>query len=375
LGNNIYPYWLVVKNKQINILISGNLSTTPRAKQFIADAREAGFIVQILVVNRSQKWAALDKKMLYGLRNRQINIASCWSISYVLFKLFQFAFGDKALPKLMAFYANSLFNNEYPWAVFSSGGFYAAPYLKKPPVFMDVEDYYPGEDQSEVESREVGEWKSILRIPKVLAFSSLEFPKTAQISTFNLVPNQSVLWEVKTQANPPSGKLKLVWFGQVIGERRGLQSVITALIGKKNIELHLIGQARPAILNLAKGASNIIFHGVLDESSLAKKLIEMDLGLNTDLGENANNELLWSNKLSAYHQSALPVLTTKTTGSLSFCEYFKPCAFFFSDEISLMEGIRSFEQQKGHFQEKANASLLAEKGKLCGYKQILPHFE
>jgi hypothetical protein len=108
---------------------------------------------------------------------------------------------------------------------------------------------------------------------------------------------------------------------------------------------------------------------------LAKKLIEMDLGLNTDLGENANNELLWSNKLSAYHQSALPVLTTKTTGSLSFCEYFKPCAFFFSDEISLMEGIRSFEQQKGHFQEKANASLLAEKGKLCGYKQILPHFE
>lgn len=120
------------------------------------------------------------------------------------------------------------------------------------------------------------------------------------------------------------GPLKIVWFSQNIGSGRGLEfvfPVIKSLRGES--ELHLIGNINSEFYNQhVKGVDNIHVHSSIPQKELHRQLSNYDVGLALEIATDRNRELCLTNKLLAYMQAGLYVLTSSTPAQIDYLKEF-----------------------------------------------------
>jgi glycosyltransferase involved in cell wall biosynthesis len=143
-------------------------------------------------------------------------------------------------------------------------------------------------------------------------------------------PNQSSNWFTVINGFPQSeftepkgiksAKLRVIWFSQNISAGRGLENFISVMGEFENdIELHLVGELSNENRKLMfNSRHNIIIHAPMKQMELHQFLSTFTVGLVTDPPINRNRELAITNKIIAYSQAGLYILSVSADGHDQF---------------------------------------------------------
>ena len=133
---------------------------------------------------------------------------------------------------------------------------------------------------------------------------------------------------VEPARRPAADAVKLHWFSQTIGPRRGIEDAIeaVALLGA-GVELHLrgsvSGEYRATLEQLAASrdvSGRLLFHPQIDHDDLIRSIGDFDIGLALERPDEPNYSLTVSNKVFSYFLAGLPVAATRTPGQLEVLE-------------------------------------------------------
>lgn len=359
--------------KKILYILSGNISTTPRALQSIQSAILI-HKVELVYVNRSNTWKSIDIELLkeIGIKGHSVSLGreefSRWLMVSILHKFASFLV--KLFPKsfclnaiasnkasLFLLFALSKINGEYDLVIGHSYGslFPAFNFAKrnKLPFIFDIEDYHPGEKSSKREKkRRAVLMQKLLPKAEYLTYASpligkysLDLSKDKRISGISILrqaqqpqaqspklnaPDRSVLInnsfpqkEFQFKENKQQ-KIQFVWFSQNIAAGRGLELIIPALAEFKNeIQLTLIGNLYPGFEQtfLATYSEFIAYVKPLPQTELNLFLSNFDIGLAIELSSSDfNRDICLTNKIFAYAQSGLYIMATNTSAQKQFME-------------------------------------------------------
>ena len=355
------------KQKKILFVLSGNLSTTPRAIKNIGLAKEKGYGIEVVKVNRASYWNRMDKVLADNLNIKTLSVSPgkanrrLWLKTQVYFFLARIGSHlFKNSRSLLAFSTQKTFiqiqhllkklAENYDMIIGQGSGtiypVFAYAKRKKIPYAIDVEDYYPGENNEPLLKNKT---EQLLRIilpgaayvsygaPLIRRYSlDLFEEENGKESDLNEIGNDTVFFqgnphivlknsfpssEFPPPENPPSNSLKLIWFSQNISYDRGLEQIIQAAKNFNNkIELHLIGNLYPSFKKewIDPNRDFITLLPPMSQEELHKKLSNYDIGLALEPGKDLNNNLALSNKIYAYAQAGLYILATKTAGQEIF---------------------------------------------------------
>jgi len=344
----------MVGNRTIDLICSGNISTTPRARLFIQNGQKKGWSFRVFNLDRSPQWRQLDEKLIVdcNLEGKvfSTSLYKPFSIGRWLWNLARLC-GAKPEPFVLKYWYLKKRKSKNPVSIFSAGAFPLIRHFEEI-IHVDVEDFYPGEQQTINENSFLQKRfeNQVEKVP-VFSFSSPLFLPNINGKGF-LVPNFSESWKpTALERNEPI--LSIVWFGQIIGPNRGLEQVIQWVQEIAKVELVLFGVVREEIRKLADGVQQVKFAGVRDEEELNQELSKFDVGLVADTGANWNNEILWSNKIAAYFQKGLPVLWSKTQGNKTFAEEFNVCGVPYSNKASFIWAIKELQENQKALHLKA----------------------
>ncbi len=127
-------------------------------------------------------------------------------------------------------------------------------------------------------------------------------------------------------ASPPSARpdrpLRLYWFSQTIGARRGLEDAVQAIgyLKQYPIELHIRGAWQPGyrseLLAFADragvSADRIVCHDPAPPDQMVKLAADCDVGLAVEQATSVNNDIALSNKIFTYLLAGTAVVATST---------------------------------------------------------------
>jgi hypothetical protein len=199
------------------------------------------------------------------------------------------------------------------------------------PYGLDLEDFHSAEHEETVASRVVHglaeriERAILPRAAFLTAGSAMIAAAYADKYNVHCVPVNNTFplpAEPPVLSNGCENGLRLYWFSQTIGPRRGLEDVLYAM-GQAGIpgELHLRGQAIPPYLcRLRQLAGDVALrlHLVHHEPAPPDAMVELcqghDIGLALEPGFSVNNRLALSNKAFTYMLAGLAVAFTDTPG-------------------------------------------------------------
>ena len=203
------------------------------------------------------------------------------------------------------------------------------------PFALDFEDFHPAESEESdadlthalatcvVRDAIVGaSFTTAASGPMADAYAN-EFD-TTPIVIHNVVPRP-----VDAPAPPEArGRLKLYWFSQIVGPRRGLEDVVRAIgVARIPAELHLRGAARPeyvehlrALARDERAAVDIVVHAPGAPDRMVDLCAPYDVGLSLEQEGVLNRALCLPNKPLTYLAAGLAVIATDTPGQLTLQE-------------------------------------------------------
>lgn len=209
----------------------------------------------------------------------------------------------------------------YPALVFSID--------RKARLGIDIEDYHPGESSNlRTNLRMKKLMRGVLPHATYLSFASqsimrevnqdIDLSFTSQMCLINSFNKEEFHFKLEHKDGP----LRLIWFSQYINKGRGLESILHVIDLIEDIELHLIGNLNHSFyLEFIKDKANVHCHDVISQSVLHKKLGSFDIGLAIEPGKDLNNNLAISNKMIAYAQAGLFILSSKTPAQDDFLNH------------------------------------------------------
>ena len=125
--------------------------------------------------------------------------------------------------------------------------------------------------------------------------------------------------------NGQNDVLKLFWFSQTIGEKRGIEEVIEALnlLNNKKIELHLLGKSNKQIEDYFLGLKstdqiNIYFYSPISPDQIFSFASNFDIGLALEVGKPFNRDICLTNKIFSYLTSGLAIVASDTKAQTKF---------------------------------------------------------
>jgi glycosyltransferase involved in cell wall biosynthesis len=353
--------------KKVLFILSGNLSTTPRAVKAILLAQEDSSC-EIVLVSRSEKWKKKDLDLIakHQLKVNILNLGRTpflpWFKATILEKFSVFIFpiirnnihinanaSNKSSIILWRYLKGIDFSNFDLIIGHGGGALYPSWRLSQKygiPFIFDVEDYHPGEsikvDAIHEKSRRELLMKSLL--PEAVAITSAS--KLIGKYTLDLIGghplHQVVLnsflqseFQVPLNSTGQFFKpLKIVWYSQKIGFGRGLEIFLESLIliGQQgngaDFELTLIGEIDSVfeklvlsekIKSFSELGIDLFCVSALSQTDLHSKLSEFDIGLALEIGNyDLNRQLCITNKIISYTQSGLFILATDTMAQKQF---------------------------------------------------------
>lgn len=121
----------------------------------------------------------------------------------------------------------------------------------------------------------------------------------------------------------------LIWFSQVVGAGRGLETLISAIKEvKKPLSIHLVGKYIPGykevlIKLLGRSIHQLHFHDAVKHFELQPFISQFNIGLAIENNFPDNRDTTISNKILQYIQAGNKVLATNTKGQSELAESFK----------------------------------------------------
>ncbi|PID92045.1 MAG: hypothetical protein CSA96_05205 [Bacteroidetes bacterium] len=340
-----------MKSDRILFLLSGNLSTTPRALKTIRYLGGAG--CRIVLVSRSPVWLQKDLETIEALdlKVRILDLTRNHFFSWLRTGL---------LHKLALLFC-ALGSNSLKWTAYASekagillcsaekglkreafdlviahgyGTLYAAFRLATKmqiPFIYDAEDYHPGETIALInppeQRRRTALMKAIYPRAKSLFYASpLIRSYSEKLVGGSLNPitlNNSFPAEEFTEPAVIEGELRLIWFSQLISMDRGLGLLFEALeaLERQDWELTLIGRNGARFeAEIPPGLKqHVKLLPPMQQTDLHKALANYDVGLALELsGHELNRNICLTNKIHAYAQAGLYILATDTRAQQAF---------------------------------------------------------
>jgi glycosyltransferase involved in cell wall biosynthesis len=335
---------------KILFILSGNISTTPRAFQSIITAQKH-HSVTVLGIDRSHIWSKIDKGIIKQNKLDYFSVSLgrkpllkwlfCTIVHFVSTGLYE-AFKKNlkisayASSKASVLLVNKLknYNNDFDLIIGYSYGSIFPVYdfarKRKIPFVIDVEDYYPGE---KCHAKEKYRREMILKLllPKAgfVTFSSQgikeETEKLAGIKypESHVIVNSFPAEEFSSPQIVDSEKLRMIWFSQNINYGRGLEEFLQAADSfSDKIEIVLVGNTDDEFYTeYLKNRSFISVMPPMPRKNLHHLLSEFDIGLALEISSvDLNKDIALSNKIFAYAQAGLYILATNTKGQKAFLE-------------------------------------------------------
>lgn len=200
---------------------------------------------------------------------------------------------------------------------------------------FDFEDYHRGEMHenslhsqmvTNVENHYTPQVSSITTAsPAITQVYKNFFPKASITTINNCFP---LSYSLDCLIQLPSKPLKLFWFSQYVGKKRGLETVIESMskFSKDEITLTLLGTASNEIkiyfkslsekLNLSE--KQVVFIGPVSEKDIVQIASEHHIGLASEYSHNANRDLCLTNKIFTYLLAGNAVVLSDTYAQKSF---------------------------------------------------------
>lgn len=202
-------------------------------------------------------------------------------------------------------------------------------------VAVDIEDWYsenlvPG-DRREYPAGELRGWEGTMlrgaaystttshRLSEALARSYDCPPPAVVYNSFPWIERDAM--DGRTLEREDPGMPSLCWFSQVIGPRRGLETLVDALPDVSiPFEIHLRGNCgddyRELLLARAPEAwrSRMHFHSQVPHAELISRIAEHDIGLAVESPYCLNRQLTVTNKILTYLLAGVAVLASDTEG-------------------------------------------------------------
>jgi glycosyltransferase involved in cell wall biosynthesis len=200
---------------------------------------------------------------------------------------------------------------------------------------FDFEDYHRGElEKSDLNTRVIinTENRYIPHVSSITAASpsiskayGTVFPFQSITTINNCFPLDYAIEQIKSIPQLP---LKLFWFSQYVGKRRGLETVLKAMsfFRKEEITLTLLGSASTNIkqyfYNLLESYSlktdQLVFLDTISEEKIASIASMHHIGLASEFAHNQNRDLCLTNKLFMYLLAGNATLATDTSAQKYF---------------------------------------------------------
>lgn len=350
--------------KKLLFILSGNLSTTPRALKTIMLLNNS-FECKIVTVNRGAIWKTLDKQVI---DQNRLNVTTlelgrmhfwswfCASICQKMSKFLSVFFANSKQLVAYGFNKSSIILNRFLKHQnyqnvdlilgYSEGGLYPTYYVHKKygkPFILDVEDYHPGEQTIVSEKRKIEFLlKEILPEAAALTISSTLIKEevlrlVGKHPKYKIVHNgfDQSHFNIPVIKKNDTSRLRLVWFGQKIDYGRGLEdlfitlsefslgiSIQITLIGKMDEDFYQDFLSR---LDLENKNNEIELKHIkpMMEFDLFKILGEFDVGIAYEKNNsNFNRQICLTNKIFAYSQAGLYVLASNTKAQKQFISRF-----------------------------------------------------
>lgn len=136
---------------------------------------------------------------------------------------------------------------------------------------------------------------------------------------YNVFPLKLAEGMIPPKERPVAGPVRLHWFGQTIGEGRGLEDAVDAAKTLGNeVELHLRGRLderyRAHLELKGDGQIRFIFHPLVAHDELIKTMDQFDVGLALEDPRNEGYGRTVTNKLFSYLLAGLAIAATDTVG-------------------------------------------------------------
>ncbi len=330
-------------SKKITIITTGQPSTNPRLVKEANALVEAGYVVKVYYLYWADWAYQTDKELLqnvkweYELLGGSPN-KNCYIfiINKIKFKIFQFiAKRTNLFLERYRFKAYSTIINKIKkekadhFIAHNLGALPIAAFASKHhkvTYSFDAEDFHRGQYNQPCREQEIDiilENKYIPNAKFITTASPLItekyhhlFPAQQFITINNVFPKSEFKQEISLNTDNP---LKLVWFSQTVGAKRGLEELLSAfnLIQDFSLELNLIGyynqQTQEFFENLlTEKRHSILFLKPMSAKELNTKLHYFDIGIAFEIPLEFNRDICLTNKLFCYIQSGLAILVSNT---------------------------------------------------------------
>lgn len=337
---------------KIVILTTGQPSTNPRMIKEVDALLGEGYSVKVLYSFWAH-WANMtDKKLISAyppgtfmeVGGNPFNSKIVYNLSRIFYKTVKASCGvftflqDYSLARTSFLLLNkAVKQNADLYIAHTLGALPAAVKAaskRKVPCGFDAEDYHSGESATSSMQRTIHiQKKYFRRLTYITAASPLIadayrqlFPQLAPVVVNNVFSKRFLVTNI--QPYTKGDDLKIFWFSQTIGKKRGIEDIIIA-IGKSanvNIQCTLLGSCsddiRSYLLHLADEnnvkAGQLSFSGPVDPEQIFKIASEHHIGMATETGKDENNKIALSNKIFTYLLSGMAIVASNTPAQEKF---------------------------------------------------------
>lgn len=195
------------------------------------------------------------------------------------------------------------------------------------------------------------------------------------IVLYNVFPKDMASRLVAPDRRPIRPTVRLTWFGQTIGNDRGIQHAIQALmLLPGNCELHLrgivAGSFRPELDVLAQHssvASRLVIHPLANHDDLIEWVGQCDIGLALEQSERENASLTVSNKVFSYLLAGVAVAATDTAGQREILEQIPDVGFLCpsGDSTVLAQRLNVWIQDRSRLRAAQQAAWDEARARFC----------
>lgn len=371
---------------RVTVVTSGHPSTCPRMVKVADAAADAGYDVTFVSVDYIDWAARFDDELVsrrtwkwkrVALRRTTHPLASRWvSARHRLARVGASIVGPSRTPLRLVAHAYARSHSELTAAIleepfdFVYGGTVGALLATaeaarraRRPFALDFEDFHPAESEDADATLTHGlAARAVRAAAEGAAFHTAASTPIADAyaEQFGIRP-LVVLNTVPRPTAPPgltasAGPLKLYWFSQLIGPRRGLDDVVRAIAAASiPAELHLRGSARgsflkelEAIARSERADVRISVHPPAAPDDMVRLCARFDVGLSLEQEGVLNRALCLPNKPLTYLAAGLAIIATDTPGQRSLSDITGDAVWWYrpGDIDGLARGLRRWHDDR-----------------------------
>jgi glycosyltransferase involved in cell wall biosynthesis len=200
---------------------------------------------------------------------------------------------------------------------------------------FDFEDFHRGESKpfelnykivSEIEEKYVNDIDCFTAAsPGISEVYKELFPSIDIVNIYNVF---SLDYSISGLIDIPHYPLKLFWFSQYIGKKRGLETILHAIskLPPNSVTITLLGYANEDIKNyffnitrnLGISKRQLIFIGSVPENEIFKIASLHHIGIASEIKQTKNRDLCLTNKIFVYLMSGCSLLMSDTGAQYNF---------------------------------------------------------